>query len=127
MAELLVFLVELLLEVLAGVVSSRSTYRFENREHNLTPLKCLLLFVAGVILGGLWWWYAPHLLIRSPWLRVLNLLAAPLLSGYAAHTLARLRQERGQWTVLPVRHFWYGLSACLGLVAARLALGLWPS
>ncbi|HEV2332330.1 MAG TPA: hypothetical protein VGV16_04140 [Gammaproteobacteria bacterium] len=125
MAEILIFLAELLVEILAGVASSRSTYRFEKREHNLTPLKCLLLFVAGLILGGLWWWYAPHLLIRSPWLRALNLLVAPLLSGYAAHTLARLRQERELWTVRPERHFWYGLSACVGLVTVRLLLGLW--
>lgn len=126
MAEMLIFLVELLVEVVAGVVSSRSTYRFERREHNLTPLKCFLLFGAGALLGALWWAYTPHLLIRSPGLRVLNLLLAPLLSGYAAHTLARLRQERGLWTVHPVRHFWYGFSACLGLVALRLLLGLWP-
>ena len=124
MAELLLFVLELLVEILAGVASSRSTYRFEKRIHNFTPLKCLALFGVGAVLGILWWGYKPHLLIASSWLRVLNLLAAPLLSGYSSHTLARLRQEQGLWTLRPERHFWYGFSACLGIVAVRLLLGM---
>lgn len=70
------------------------------------------------------WSYAPHLLIGYPWLRFFNLVAAPLLSGYAAHSVARMRQDRGEADIHPRRQFWFGFSACLGLVAVRLLLGL---
>ncbi|HLW74230.1 MAG TPA: hypothetical protein VKT74_04110 [Gammaproteobacteria bacterium] len=125
MAEILAFLVELLLEILAGVVTDRPTYRFENLKRGLTPLVCVVLFLAGAGLGALSLRFAPALSIHVTWLRLVNLLTAPLLSGYAAVTLARFYQERGRQGLVPRHHFFYAFSTCLGIVLARLLLGLY--
>lgn len=84
----------------------------------------MLLFLVGSGLGALSWRHLPGLKIHVGWLRVVNLLVAPLLSGYAAVTLARFYQERGYLDLVRGHHFVSGFSACLGIVLARLLSGL---
>ena len=120
---MLLAVAELLLEVVIGLASDKPTYRFEKLDHNYTIFKCLFLFMMGAGIGGLWLWANPVLSLHSPWLRLVNLAAAPLLSGYGGQTLARFYKERGREEVVPWRHFWYSFSACLGVVLCRYAFG----
>lgn len=63
---MLLFLAELLLEVVIGLASDKSTYRFEKLDRHYTVFKCLFLFMAGAGIGGLWLWANPALSIHPP-------------------------------------------------------------
>ena len=116
---------EILLETLFGLLSDTSTYRLLNKPaRNLWWLGCLALFAFGLLVGWASWDYMPHYLLGRPWLRLVNLVAAPCLAGYGALTLAEWRRDRGDGAVRPYRHFLYAFSASFGAVLARLCMGL---
>ena len=125
MEELLIFMLqiaaEFLVEVLGSVpfdlMFSRGSNDREERE-SWEIIGCLCL---GVFLGGCSLIVAPTTLLHQPWLRMINLFAAPICSGYVSYGLGlrryAARGEAGQaeanW------HFWYSFMICLGAVAVR--------
>lgn len=122
---ILQIILEILLEALFGLFSDTSTYRLLDKPaRDSWGLRCLVLLVFGLSVGWVSWDYVPHFLLGRPWLRLVNLIAAPLLAGYAALTLAEWRRDRGDDAVRPYRHFLYAFSASFGAVLARLCMGL---
>ncbi len=72
----------------------------------------------GAVLGGLSLLAWRQTMLPHPWLRVCNVLVAPLVSGYLARQVARRRQRRGL-NSNPRLHFSFALAITLGLVLVR--------
>lgn len=86
---------------------------------------CLYLFLHAGVGGGLGWLstvFAPHLVLPYAWMRLGNLLVAPLVSGGISYGFARYAKSRGNdWD--PPTHFLHGALFALMFGAARLAFG----
>ena len=78
--------------------------------------------VFGAIAGGLSLWWFPHLFIVSPWARVLNVIATPILAGVTMAMLGAWRRKRDQPTVLLDR-FAYAFIFALAMALVRLKFG----
>ena len=124
MEELLVLLIQGFFELVMFVISvfpvELFMYSWERDEDNRTFLKCFLLLLFGLALGGISVMVFPKSIISQSWLRVATLLLAPMAAGLASKTLAEY-VSRKKDDVWPKRHFWYSFSICLGGVIVRFA------
>ncbi len=80
----------------------------------------LLHAFVGGLLGFLSALIAPQLLLPFAWLRVANLVVAPLAAGGLAYLFARWAKARGN-AFDPRTHFWHGFLFALMFGAARFA------
>ena len=130
MEDLLLLVLQLILEIafeaVLGLFTDASISRLpaKPRPEWWWLLRCVALFGFGVLVGWASWDYMPHFLLGRPWLRLVNLVVAPLLAGYGAATLAQWRRDRGDSTVRPQRHFLFAFATSFGAVLARLLMGL---
>ena len=76
----------------------------------------------GALTGLLSLWMFPHMLIDTPWVRVLNLVLTPLLAGALMAALGAWRRRR-QDPVIRLDKFAYGFLFALAMAGTRLALG----
>ena len=110
MEELLVLLIQAVFELVVFIFTAFPIelfmYTWERDEDNRTSLKCFLLFLFGLALGGISVIVFPKSIISQPWLRVTTLLLAPVVAGLASKTLAEY-VSRKKDDVWPKRHFWY--------------------
>lgn len=82
----------------------------------------LLHSLAGGGLGWLSTVIAPHLVLPYAWLRISNLILAPLVSGSISYGFASLANSRGRkWD--PTSHFLHGALFAFFFGAARFAFG----
>jgi hypothetical protein len=80
-----------------------------------------LYLLLGALIGWLSVLIFPHVLLPYPWLRIANLIAAPLACGWISYALARWRQSRGL-RAEPGAHFFSGLLFALAFVVTRFVL-----
>lgn len=134
MEELLVALlsaaVELFLETVAYLpsdwwLSTTERRRTTRGDPFQPPLGGVALVGAGIglIFGALSLAIHRQTMLPWPWLRVLNVVAAPLLSGLIARSAAVRRQKRGQPSSARL-HFWFAFAVTFALAAVRLAYGV---
>ena len=100
-----------------GIPFDLASYYDERSDKNQTLLKCILMFIAGTILGLLSWVFIPKVMLPYSWLRILTFILSPVLAGFISLQIARFKAKRRE--VWPWRHFWYSFFACLGLVLVR--------
>ena len=82
--------------------------------------RCFGWFVGGVVVGYISVLLFGHVVITIGVLRILNLVAAPVLSGFLFRAIAIWRSEREY--LVPRDHFWQAFWFMLGAVATRFAL-----
>lgn len=86
---------------------------------------CLFIFLHACVGGGLGWLstlVAPQLMLPFAWMRLGNLLLAPLASGGISYGFATFAKSRGNdWD--PPTHFLHGALFAFLFGAARLAFG----
>jgi hypothetical protein len=80
----------------------------------------VVYLVLGGVVGAISVLVVPHLLLRSPSMRIANLLIAPLLGGGFSWSLTTIRRSWGS-AVSPLTHFWTAFWFVLALNAVRLA------
>jgi hypothetical protein len=81
----------------------------------------ILYLLLGALVGWLSVLLFPYVFLPYLWLRVANLIAAPLACGWTSYAFARWRQARGAKTD-PAAHFFSGLLFALAFVVARFVL-----
>jgi hypothetical protein len=80
-----------------------------------------VLFLVG---GGLLGWFSAAFvppMVQIPALRIVSLVASPLLAGVIGYHIAKWQSERRNPLIEPKRHFWYTLSFTFGLACVRFA------
>jgi hypothetical protein len=86
---------------------------------------CLFVFLHASVGGGIGWLstvIAPQLILPYSWMRLGNLLVAPLVSGGISYGFATYAKSRGNdWD--PPTHFLHGALFAFMFGAARLAFG----
>ena len=109
---------QLLFEVLAelGLHSIRAAVRPSGSSHPL--LAALGYAILGAIVGGISLLVFPSNFISVAWLRVVNLVAAPLVAGAAMAGLGAWRKRRAQEPVLLDR-FAYGFLFAVSMALVR--------
>lgn len=93
------------------------------REEKSGGVGCTLMFLVFLIGAGLaafMNWLYPRPLLPYDWLRIINLIAGPLLAGGAAWWFADWRRRRGA-KILPSLHFWSAFWFVLGYDLVRFA------
>jgi hypothetical protein len=103
--ELLLVLVQFLFDLLVDTVISIPVDWLFGREERARhsrglepPSNAPILVgaaVVGSVLGGMSLVVLPHTLLRFGWMRVLNLVLAPALSGALAYQASQRRRTRG--------------------------------
>ena len=127
MEELLLLIVQVIVEVFAesltgGLLDALSWFWEASYEKpTLRWLRYPLMVFLGGLIGGLTVWLFPRTLLPFGWLRIANLIVAPVISGLCSRQIARWRQAKG-YAIDPDAHGLLAASACLGIVAVRFAL-----
>jgi hypothetical protein len=82
------------------------------------PGVAILYVLLGATLGGLSIAVLPDVLLPYGWLRLLNLVLAPLVCGAVSWQVARWR-ARGSRGTRPRNHFWYGAGFVFAFATVR--------
>ena len=81
---------------------------------------CVLLATAGGMLGWISAYLLPFRLLPYSWLRVLNLVVAPVVGGFTARAIAAYR-SKDNVLIEPRVHFWNAFWFTLAFVLLRIA------
>ncbi len=117
MFELLIeFLLQILVEVVAGIGLRSLGEPFRRQPHPVFTAAGYAIF--GSALGAASLWPLPNHMVRSPAMRITNLIVTPLAAGVCMSWLGAWRSRRGG-TVLRINRFWYGSLFALAFAATR--------
>lgn len=123
MEEILVLLIQFAIEVLIQFfvyLPFDVPLRGGKPNSNAGCGLAILYLALGGAIGGLSLLIAPHLMLQSTFLRVANLIVAPITAGLGSWGLSVWRFNRGA-EVDPRTHFWTGFCFTLAFSAVRLA------
>ena len=81
---------------------------------------CMVWIVLGAGIGALTLLVVPQGFIKAPWLRILNLLLAPVVCAVLSKALA-VRSSAVNPHVIARNHFWYGFWFTAALGGVRFA------
>lgn len=120
MEEVLAFIVQVVLEVGLQLLGSigldfASSTRDERDETGCGPL--FGFAVLGGIIGGLSLIFAPHAVLPHAWMRIANLIVAPVLAGTLSALVAKHLWTHRGW--VPSHHFWRAFCFALGFGLVR--------
>jgi hypothetical protein len=131
LAAILGALLEILVEVLASVPVDAWVAALERRRTKpgaplVRSLWGLVLIgtTLGLIMGGISLGIHRAAVLPVAWLRIVNLLAAPIFSGLLARSAAVRRIARGDPSSPPRHHFWFAYVFTLAIVVVRFAYGI---
>ncbi|GAB3253084.1 hypothetical protein GCM10027296_20090 [Chitinimonas naiadis] len=123
MEEILILIAQFLIEVVAQVLIELpfefSKGRKDRPEEGSWLRYMVFLFIGGLA-GGVSLYFFPGTLLHQPWLRVANLLVAPLLSAALAQAIAEHRRDANPF-ISPSVHAWTAFWFTLGLAGVRFA------
>lgn len=126
MAELVIAVLELLLELLIEVGLNWPVAEADpaNRRHITLSLfwQCFLYAVIGCMLAVISLYFFPFTWIKNPQLQVLNLLLAPVLAALAAYWFAKKELVSSSF-VSPSTRAWKSYCLTLALVLVRYTFG----
>ena len=113
------FTVEVIGSILTGVPFGFNTRKPAQPESESMFLRIMLTFMGGV-LGWASAYLVPFRLLPYSWLRLLNLLIAPIIGGYTAKVIAGYRAKENV-LIDPKVHFWNAFWFTLAFALLRLA------
>ena len=117
-ALILQFVIEVLFESFTYLPFEWASTRRERTQRDSITSPCFGWLIGGACLGGLSLLIVPHTVLHQPWMRVTNLIAAPLVSASMAKGFALYRQQCNP-SVVPQHQFWYAFWFSLGTTAIR--------
>lgn len=133
MEELLIvllhFLFELLFDILISVPWDAAFWLNERARRNrgLSPPSHVPILFTAALVGGVLGFMSlavwPHTLLRFGWMRMLNIVLAPALSGALAFHSARRRKARGDVSEEKL-HAWFAALLSLAFVLIRFTWGV---
>ena len=120
------FFGELLLQLVCEAVAELFGHAVNvpfRRPRPVRPwLAAIGYLIFGGAAGGLTVWLVPELFIKAEWLRVANLLLAPLAAGLIMEAVGSWRESRDK-EVLRLETFAYGFCFAFALAVVRYAFG----
>jgi hypothetical protein len=122
MEEILVVIFQLFFEFVLQLVGSGIVSGVTPTTNTKTEDGCVHFFVhaaIGGICGYISTLIAPKFVLPLPWLRMLNLVVAPLIAGAISVLLAKWVKLKGSSSTL----FWHGFLFAMMFGAARFAFG----
>ena len=123
MEELITIAVQFTVEVI-GSVFIATPFGFNTRRPVQPESGSMLLRVVFTAVGGMLGWmsayFVPFRLLPYSWLRLLNLVVAPIVGGYTAKRIAAYR-ARDNVLIDPKVHFWNAFWFTLAFALLRLA------
>ena len=127
MEDILIALLQCLFEVLLQIVSLLPwdwvVYRREESVGNQSWGYGLLSLTAGASVAGLSLLILPHALVHHSWLRMANVLFAPLTTAWLSFLWAGIRQKKDP-TVSPGHHFLFSLLFAFAFALIRFTYAL---
>ena len=120
------FLSELLLQAFGELIAEwigRSVKEPFRRPKPVHPGLAVVGYgIFGALAGSISLWVLPSLFISADWLRVLNLVATPLVAGLMMERLGAWREQRNQATIR-LDTFAYGFVFALAMALVRYHWG----
>jgi len=120
------FLGELLLQVFGELIAEligRSVKEPFRRPKPIHPwLAAIGYGIFGAIAGTISLWVLPSLFISAEWLRIVNLIATPLVAGLIMGRLGAWREMKDQETIR-LDTFSYGFLFALSMALVRFSWG----
>lgn len=123
LALLLQFLIEVVFESLGYLPFEILTTHKDREALDSIGGACTAWLVVGGIIGGLSLLALDHSLLHYGWLRIANLVVAPLSAGFVAQAFARRRQASRPW-IEPRNQFWFAFWFSLGIAAVRFVYAI---
>jgi hypothetical protein len=121
--DLIAVIVQFTFEVI-GSLFIGTPFGFSARKPTQLESSSMFLRVvltgAGAVLGYVSAYVVPFRLLPFSWLRLLNLVVAPVLGGYVAKAIATYR-ARDDMLIEPKVHFWNAFWFILAFALLRLA------
>ena len=115
-------LLQIILEILAGMIG----HGVKNPLSRLPPIPPWLAAVGylmlGALAGALSLWLAPDVFIKAPWLRVMNLLLAPIAAGLIMGSIGSWRDKNDK-DVVRIESFSYGFCFAFAMALVRFIWG----
>jgi hypothetical protein len=120
------FLGELLLQAFGELIAEligRSVKEPFRRPKPIHPwLAAIGYGIFGAIAGAISLWVLPSLFISAEWLRIVNLIATPLVAGLMMERLGAWREMKDQETIR-LDTFAYGFVFALSMALVRFTWG----
>lgn len=120
------FICELLLQAFGELIAEligRSMKEPFRRPKPIHPwLAATGYSIFGAIAGAISLWVLPSLFISAQWLRVVNLIATPIVAGLMMERLGRWREKEDQETIR-LDTFAYGFIFALSMALVRFTWG----
>jgi len=120
------FLGELLLQLFGELIGEFIEHSIREPFRRPEPMHPWLAAIGygifGAVAGGISLWCLPSLFISVQWLRVVNLLVTPVVSGLMMERLGAWREKKGQAT-LRLDTFAYGFIFALSMGIVRFTWG----
>jgi hypothetical protein len=121
--ELIAIAVQFTVEVVGSAFISWP-FGFNIRRPTQPESSSVLLYVLLAIAGGMLGWVSAYLLpfrlLPYSWLRVLNIVVAPVVGGFTALVIAAYR-SRSNVLIEPRVHFWNAFWFALAFALLRIA------
>jgi hypothetical protein len=114
------FLFEFAVEVLSNVPFDWPSSRRTWPEKEGIAGECFIWFIVGGVLAYISTLLLKYTWISFSWLRIVNLVLAPITSALISQAIAR-RRSRHNPNIVPRNHFWRAFWFTLGIVTVRFA------
>lgn len=116
-------LLQMLFEALAEAFGHALRVPFRRKQPVRPWLAAIGYVLFGAAAGGLTLWLVPELYIKTPGLRLANVLITPVLAGLVMEAIGAWRERRDK-EVLRLESFAYGYLFALAMAAVRYAFGV---
>ncbi len=120
------FIGELLLQAFGELIAEligRSVKEPFRRPQPIHPwLAAIGYCIFGAIAGAISLWLLPTLFISPQWLRIVNLIATPIVAGLMMERLGTWREKKDQETIR-LDTFGYGFIFALSMALVRFTWG----
>ena len=116
-------LLQMLFEALAEAFGHALRLPLRGRQPVRPWLAAIGYVLFGAAAGGLTLWLVPELYIKTPGLRLANLLITPVLAGLVMEAIGTWRERRDK-EVLRLESFAYGYLFALAMATVRYAFGV---
>ena len=117
---LIQFVIEVLFESLGYLPFEWATTRKDRGPRESIGGACTAWLLIGALVGGASLIFLDHSLLHHAWLRIANLVVAPVCAGCIAEVFAARRRATRPW-IEPRHQFWYAFWFSFGIAAVRFA------
>jgi hypothetical protein len=120
MGEIFWFIFELTIQVLASTPIDLAIYQHDKKKGYVDKILVYILFggSCGVFIGVFSLIFFPRALLPVAWMRITNLILAPILAGGILGAIAIAFSKKREY-VFPKAHFWSAFCFVLSLALIR--------